>query len=304
MNTSAYAFETAGLEAGEEKRHRLIRVVRTAGRRARQQPLVAAASIILVLIGIAAIAAPLVAPFDPLDIHPSDRLTGPGGTYVFGTDTLGRDVFSRVIWGARLSLLIGAGSVLLAVGLGTFHGILSGYMGGKVDMVLQRVADAMMGIPPLIFALMVMAMMGGGTVNVILAIGIVMAPSLSRVVRSSTLSVKQTHYVMASRAIGCTETRILLRHVLPNVIVPIIIMASSILGQAILAEATLSFLGMGTPPPHPSWGSMLSGSNYFLFEQAPWLVFFPGAALGLTVLAVNIVGDGLRDVLDPQMRNR
>lgn len=304
MKTNVHVPKTAGLQADEAKPHRVMRITHAAGYRARQQPLVATASIILMLISFAAIAAPVVAPFDPLDIHPSDRLESPGSTYFFGTDTFGRDVFSRVVWGARLSLLIGVGSVLLTVGLGALHGVVSGYMGGKVDMTLQRVADALMGIPPLIFALMVMAMIGDGTANVILAIGIVLAPSLSRVVRSSTLSVKQTDYVMASRSIGCTEYRILVRHVLPNVMVPIIIMASSTLGQAILAQATLSFLGMGTPPPYPSWGSMLGGSDYFLFEQAPWLVLFPGAALGLTVLAVNIVGDGLRDVLDPRMRNR
>lgn len=262
-----------------------------------------AGAVVLLLIGLAAIAAPVVAPYHPLDIRPADRLQSPGWKHLFGTDTFGRDLFSRVVWGARLSLLIGFGSVLLAIALGTLHGVVSGFVGGKVDLVLQRIADAIMGIPPLIFALMVMAMIGQGATNMVLAIGLVMAPNLSRVVRSATLAVKEADYITASRALGCSQPRILLRHVLPNVMVPMIIVASSILGQAILAQATLSFLGMGTPPPHPTWGGMLSGSDYFLFEQAPWLVLFPGAALGLTVLAVNVVGDALRDILDPRMRN-
>jgi peptide/nickel transport system permease protein len=211
-------------------------------------------------------------------------------------------VLSRVIWGARVSLVASALPVILGTAVGVLIGLTSGYFGGWTDLVVQRLLDIFMAIPVLALAMAITALLGPGLVNTIIAVAFVLIPSGSRVVRGSTLSVKNEVFVEAARTVGCTPQRILLRHVLPNVLAPIIVVATSFLGNAILLEASLSFLGLGVQPPTPSWGQMLSGSGRDYFEQAPWLAIFPGIAITLVVLSFNLLGDTVRDRLDPRLR--
>lgn len=273
------------------------------------KPLGAVGGLIVLIILVAAIFSPLVAPFDPYEFNLDEngmpvRLEGPGGTYLLGTDAIGRDVFSRVIYGARVSLIVGLGAVALGVTLGTIIGLISGYFLGKIDQVLQRVVDTLMAIPAIVLALAVMTMLEPGIFNIILVIAIVIAPGSARVVRSTVLAIKQNVYIEAARSIGATDRRIVFRHILPNVVAPIIIIASIWVGNAIVIEAALSYLGLGTPPPTPSWGGMLALEGRRYLENAPWLAIAPGVAISIAVLAVNMLGDALRDVLDPRLRNR
>ena len=273
------------------------------------KPLGAVGGLIVLIILFAAIFSPLVAPFDPYEFNLDEngmpvRLEGPGGAYLLGTDAIGRDVFSRVIYGARVSLIVGLGAVALGVTLGTIIGLISGYFLGKIDQVLQRVVDTLMAIPAIVLALAVMTMLEPGIFNIILVIAIVIAPGSARVVRSTVLAIKQNVYIEAARSIGATDRRIVFRHILPNVVAPIIIIASIWVGNAIVIEAALSYLGLGTPPPTPSWGGMLALEGRRYLENAPWLAIAPGVAISIAVLAVNMLGDALRDVLDPRLRNR
>jgi peptide/nickel transport system permease protein len=269
----------------------------------RRQPLGAASAGLIVLIVLTAIFADVLAPFDPLETRPEIRLARPSWEHPFGTDDIGRDVLSRIIYGARISLWVG----LLAVGIGTAAGmvigLLCGYCEGRLDLIFQRVMDAIQAIPALMLALAIVSVLKPSTTNAMIAIAIVIIPGNSRIVRGAVMSAKQNRYVEAAQAIGCQHPRIILSHILPNVTAPILIIASIWLGNAILIEATLSFLGVGTQPPTPSWGLMLSSTGRAFMEQAPWLAVFPGLAISLAVLGFNLFGDTLRDAWDPRLRN-
>jgi len=270
----------------------------------RRKPLGAASAALLVLIVFTAIFAEVLAPYDPLATQPEIRLAAPSWEHPFGTDDIGRDVLSRVIHGSRISLWVG----LLAVGIGTaagmIIGLLCGYCEGRVDLIFQRVMDAIQAIPALVLALAIVSVLRPNTTNAMLAIAMVIIPGNSRIVRGAVMSAKQNRYVEAAQAIGCRHPRIIIGHILPNVTAPILVIASIWLGNAILIEATLSFLGVGTQPPTPSWGLMLSSTGRAFMEQAPWLAIFPGLAISLAVLGFNLFGDTLRDAWDPKLRQR
>ncbi len=226
----------------------------------------------------------------------------PSGQFWMGTDNLARDVWSRVVYGARISVTVGFATVALATLMATAIGISSAYLGGAYDIVLQRVVDAWMSFPALVVVLSLMAALGPGLPNLILALSVLGAASASRVIRGATLSVMQNSYVEAARALGASHLRIVMLYVLPNVMATILILATIGLGAVILAESALSFLGFGIPPPYPSWGGMLSGSGRSFMYHAPWMAVFPGAAISLAVFGFNMFGDALRDVLDPRLR--
>jgi ABC-type dipeptide/oligopeptide/nickel transport system permease subunit len=270
----------------------------------KRKPLGAASALLILLLVFTAIFADVLAPYDPYLARPESRLLPPGWQHLFGTDDIGRDVLSRVIYGARISLWVG----LLAVGIGTVSGtligLICGYWEGQLDLVLQRFMDALMTIPGLILALAIVSVLTPNTTNAMLAIAIVIIPGNSRIVRGAVLSAKQNPYVEAARALGGSHLRIIASHILPNVTAPILIIASIWLGNAIFIEASLSFLGLGTQPPIPSWGLMLSSTGRAYMEQAPWLAVFPGLAISLAVLGFNLFGDTLRDVWDPKLRGR
>jgi ABC-type dipeptide/oligopeptide/nickel transport system permease subunit len=270
----------------------------------RRKPLgMVSAGLIIVLV-LTAIFANVLAPYDPLAAQPEIRLAPPSWAHPFGTDDIGRDVLSRVIYGSRISLWVG----LLAVGIGTcvgmIVGLVSGYWEGRLDLMLQRVMDALMTIPGLILALAIVSVLRPSTTNAMLAIAMVIIPGNSRVVRGAVLSAKQNRFVEAAQAIGCRDYRIIASHILPNVTAPILILASIWLGNAILIEASLSFLGVGTQPPTPSWGLMLSSTGRAFMEQAPWLAFFAGLAISLAVFGFNLFGDTLRDAWDHKLRRQ
>src|SRR5712691_1821971 len=270
----------------------------------KRKPLGMASAALILLLVLTAIFADVLAPYDPLAAQPEIRLAPPSRAHLFGTDDIGRDVFSRVIYGSRISLWVG----LLAVGIGTVIGMViglaSGYWEGRLDMLLQRVMDAVQAIPGLMLALAIVSVLKPNTTNAMLAIAVVIIPGNSRIVRGAVLSAKQNRYVEAAEAIGCRQPRILVTHILPNVTAPILVIASIWLGNAILIEATLSFLGVGTQPPTPSWGLMLSSTGRAFMEQAPWLAIFPGLAISLAVFGFNLFGDTLRDAWDPKLRRQ
>ena len=269
----------------------------------KRKPLGMASAAVILVIVLTAIFADVLAPYDPLSAQPEIRLAPPSWDHPFGTDDIGRDVLSRIIYGSRISLWVG----LLAVGIGTacgmVIGLVCGYWEGQIDLALQRVMDAVQAIPGLILALAIVSVLTPNTTNAMLAIAMVIIPGNSRIVRGAVLAAKQNRYVEAAEAIGCRQPRILITHILPNVTAPILIIGSIWLGNAILIEASLSFLGLGTQPPTPSWGLMLSSTGRAFMEQAPWLAIFPGAAISLAVLAFNLFGDTLRDAWDPKLRN-
>ena len=268
----------------------------------RRKPLGAASAALIALIVLTATFADVLAPYDPLAAQPEIRLSPPSWEHPFGTDDIGRDVFSRIIYGSRISLWVG----LLAVGIGTVAGmiigLLCGYCEGRTDLLLQRIMDGIQAIPGLVLALAIVSVLTPNTTNAMLAIAMVIIPGNSRIVRGAVLAAKQNRYVEAAQAIGCRHPRIILSHILPNVTAPILVVASIWLGNAILIEASLSFLGVGTQPPTPSWGLMLSSSGRAFMEQAPWLALFPGLAISLSVLGFNLFGDTLRDAWDPKLR--
>ena len=270
----------------------------------KRKPLGMVSAGLIIILVLTAIFANVLAPYDPLAAQPEIRLAPPSWAHPFGTDDIGRDVLSRVIYGSRISLWVG----LLAVGIGTFAGMIiglvSGYWEGRLDLVLQRIMDALMTIPGLILALAIVSVLRPSTTNAMLAIAMVIIPGNSRVVRGAVLSAKQNRFVEAAQAIGCRDYRIIASHILPNVTAPILILASIWLGNAILIEASLSFLGVGTQPPTPSWGLMLSSTGRAFMEQAPWLAFFPGLAISLAVFGFNLFGDTLRDAWDPKLRRQ
>jgi peptide/nickel transport system permease protein len=230
-------------------------------------------------------------------------MQAPSSTFPLGTDPLGRDVLSRIVYGARVSLVVGFASVLIGTVLGTAIGLASGYLEGPVDSVLQRGVDTLMAVPGIVLALAVVSVLGQSLTNVILVIGLVIAPGAARVVRGAVLVVKQNAFIDAAHAAGATPWRVVLRHILPNVFAPILVIATVWLGNAIVIESALSFLGLGTPPPIPTWGGMLSGEGRRNLETAPYLAIFPGLAISIVVLAFNMFGDALRDLLDPRLRS-
>jgi len=267
-----------------------------------RKPLGAAgAFIIVVMVSLAALE-PLITFFDPVAMNLRDKLAPPSLEHWLGTDELGRDLWTRIVLGAQVSLIVGFGAVGFGSTTGGLLGVLSAYYGGKVDAIIQRLMDALMAIPTLILALAIMAALGQSLFNVILAIGIVQIPRANRIVRSQALAVKESEYALAAQSIGAGDVRIMLQHILPQCVAPWLIIASAGLGTAIIAEASLSFLGLGIPPPQPAWGGMLSGPARDYYALAPWLAIWPGVAISLTVYGFNLFGDALRDVLDPRLR--
>lgn len=268
----------------------------------KEKPLGACGGMIVVVLLLCALLAPWIAtyPYDQTNVR--QRLKPPGAQFYLGTDNLGRDIFSRIIYGARISVTVGFGAVSIGICLAIMVGVTSGYFGGKFDVLVQRLVDAQMSIPFLMFLLSVMAVLGPGLLNVIITLGIASAANSSRIIRSAVLTVKENQYVEAARAVGANHRRVILRYILPNVMAPIIIIATIGLGFAILAESALSFLGFGVPPPYPSWGEMLSGSGRSYMYKAPWMSIWPGVAISLAVFGFNMLGDALRDLLDPRLR--
>lgn len=269
---------------------------------ARQRPLGALGAAIIVIMILAAALASLVAPYDPLTTDYAAMLQAPGGSHWFGTDAFGRDVLSRIVYGARTALWVGFASALLGATLGALIGVASAYFGGKVDLLLQRFMDLLLSFPLIILALVVVSLLGSGISNVIIAITVPMIPRCALVLRSSALALREMPFIEAARALGFGPLHIILRHMLPNVMAPYLIMLTAFLGQAILLEASLSFLGLGVAEPQAAWGLMLRGAAVDFAERAPWMAIYPGLAISLSVFAFNLFGDSLRDALDPKLR--
>ena len=264
------------------------------------QPLGALGLVVIVALVITAVFAPQLAPHGPKDASFAANVP-PGREFPMGTDHLGRDVLSRVIWGARLSLYVGLLSVLFGITLGALWGVTTAYFGGVADTLSQRVVDSLMALPPIIMALSLMAALGQSVNNVIVALSILLAPTAARTVRAVTLRIKETPFVEAALAAGSSQWRIVFRHVLPNTFATYIVLVTVNVAYAIVVEAALAFLGLGAPPDEPSWGGMLTAGTQSI-ESAPWLIFFPGAAISLTVFGLNLLGDAIRDVTDPRLR--
>ncbi|MEH7376162.1 MULTISPECIES: nickel transporter permease [Bacillaceae] len=256
---------------------------------------------IVVFFIIIAIIAPIIAPYSFKDQVLADRMLPPSSEHWFGTDDFGRDIFSRIVYGARISLWVGFFSVLGSVVAGTLLGIVAGYYGRWVDAIISRIFDIMLAFPSILLAIAVVSILGPSLQNALIAIAVINIPNFGRLVRSKVLSVKQEEYIMAARAVGMKDSRILLRHILPNSISPVIVQATLAIATAIIEAAALGFLGMGAQAPTPEWGKMLADSKNYI-TQAPWTLFFPGVAIMLTVLGFNLMGDGLRDILDPKMK--
>jgi peptide/nickel transport system permease protein len=274
-----------------------------AGRRlTRRKPLGAASAAALAILIVLAIFADRIAPYDPTDQDLLNLRSAPSAQHLLGTDYNGRDVLSRIVHGARISLSVGFLSVLLGTGLGGVWGIVSGYFGGKFDLVSQRVLEVVLSFPSLVLAMIFMAAFGASLAGVIVAIAVTRIPYATRVIRAVTLSARATPYVEAARAIGASTPSLLVRHISPNCLAPFLVIATAHLGVAILMEATLSFLGAGVPPPAPSWGQMLGGVVSESMRPLWWLAVFPGMAITIAVLAFNLLGDAIRDVLDPRLR--
>ncbi len=269
---------------------------------AQRHVLGAAGLIIISVFVLTAVFADVLARFDPLTVDSVHALARPSAQHWMGTDSFGRDVFSRIIHGARISLAVGLGSTALGSSIGVIVGLTSGYLSGWVDLVFQRITDILQALPLLVLALVMTAALGPSLPNVILAIAIPLIPTVARVIRANTLALREQPFVEAAKSIGMSETRIALRHILPNTLAPLIVLATAQLGSTILTEASLSFLGLGVPEPYPSWGRMLSESAAEYVRTAPWLVIFPGIAISLAVFGTNLFGDALRDILDPRQR--
>lgn len=269
---------------------------------ARRYPLGAVGLAIVVSFILVALLAPYITHYDPLSTNPATSLAKPSAAHPMGSDAMGRDLYSRVVFGARTSLAVGFGATILGVALGVLIGLASGYLGGWVDLTLQRFIDMLQSLPTLILAMAMAAALGPSLTNTIIAIAIPKLPSIARVVRANTLSLREMPFVEAARAMGMSEMRIAIRHILPNTLAALIVLGTAGLGTAILVEASLSFLGLGVPEPYPSWGRMLSESAAEYVRTAPWLVIFPGLAITLAVFGTNLLGDALRDLLDPRQR--
>ena len=271
-------------------------------RTARKQPTGAAGAVVIFLIVVLGLAAPLLNTIDPYQLEVVNRLKAPSSEHWFGTDHLGRDVYSRAVYGARISLLVGFSVAAFAVGAGTVFGMVAGYSRG-LDTVIMRVMDALMAIPTILLAITFVAVLGASIQNVIIALGIAGVPGTTRVARSTVLSLRDQPFVDAARAVGASPRRILFVHIFPNIVSPLIVMGTFVCAAAILAEAYLSFLGAGTPPATPSWGNVMAESRDFI-HLAIWTIFFPGLILAIFVTSMNVAGDSLRDLLDPRLRRQ
>ncbi len=270
---------------------------------ARRYPLGVAGAIIMIVFVLSALFATWVAPLDPFSTNAKASLAKPDGTYLMGADMMGRDVFSRLIHGARVSLAVAIGATMIGSGVGAAVGLACGYIGGWFDLLVQRVTEVFQALPLLVMALVITASLGPSLRNTIIAIAIPLIPIVSRVIRSNVLSLREMPYVEAAKATGMSEWRVAIIHVLPNTLAPLIVLATAQLGSTILTEASLSFLGLGVPEPYPSWGRMLSESAAEYVRTAPWLVIYPGLAISLVVFGSNLLGDALRDALDPRQRD-
>ncbi|MCA1040888.1 ABC transporter permease [Bacillus infantis] len=255
----------------------------------------------ILIVILVAVFAPLIAPYSPDKMFTEHTLEGPSGQFLFGTDELGRDIFSRTVYGAQVSLQVGLIAVGIGATAGLFFGLISGYFQGKVDQVIMRVMDVFFAFPDILLALTIVAVLGPSLTNTMIAIGIVFTPVFTRLVRSAVLSVKENEYLTSAVAIGVQPLQIITRHITPNIMAPFIVQISLALSGAILTEAALSFLGLGVQPPDPSWGVMLNASRTYM-EFAPWTILFPVTAIVFTILCFNLLGDSLRDILDPKLK--
>ena len=271
---------------------------------ARRKPMGVLGALIVCGLVVIAVFADRIAMHKPEQVRAVQRFRPPSQVHWFGTDDFGRDVFSRVAHGARISLRIGITAVLLGTTVGALIGLVSGYLGGRTDLLVQRVMDGLMAFPTLVLALAVVAALGASVRNVIIAVGLTLAPAANRLVRSVALSVREMPFVQAARALGGSQWRVVFRHVLPNCLAPYLVIATANLGSAIVAEASLGFLGLGVPPPTPAWGSMLSGAAQTHLFRAPWMAIYPGVAISLAVFGFNMLGDAVRDLLDPRLKGR
>ncbi|MBI2888002.1 MAG: ABC transporter permease [Chloroflexi bacterium] len=267
-----------------------------------RKPLAAFGLAVMAVMTLVAIFAEVITPYDPIVISQPDKLLSPSFAHPLGTDHLGRDLFARIVHGARISLTIGFGVVLLGTMLAGVIGCVTGYAGGKLDAIVQRFVDAVMSMPQLILLLTIVSVIGPGILNLVLVLSFRAAIGESRTIRSAVIGIKENQYIEAARAVGCDHLYILSRYILPNIMAPLIVLASVSLASAILAEASLSFLGFGVPPPIPTWGGLLSSEGRRFMMVAPWIAIAPGVALSLVIFGINMLGDGLRDVLDPRLR--
>ncbi len=267
----------------------------------RRNMLLTVGLLLFVVILLSAVFSPVIAPYSPYDSNIKQRLHPPSSAHLFGTDEFGRDILSRIVYGTRISLLVGVVAVSISTVFGVLLGTLAGYYGGRVDTMLMRLVDSILSFPAILLALSIVAVLGTGLINLMIAIGIVYAGGFARVVRSAVLSVKEEDYIEASKALGFPDRLIILEDILPNIASTIIVQATVFLAYAVLAEAGLSFLGLGVQPPTPSWGEMLSAGRLHI-QTSPWITIFPGLAISLTVMAFNFLGDGLRDLLDPKSK--
>ncbi|MDD5082867.1 MAG: ABC transporter permease [Dehalococcoidales bacterium] len=283
------------------KRRDPMRVWRTIRDFAKAKPLGFAGAVIFIIMILVAVLAQWISPYDPLSTNVMQRLQPPSSVHALGTDELGRDILARVIYGARISALVGILATFAGSSIGAIIGVSSGFLGGKLDMVVQRLLDILMSFPALVLSIALMSVMGAGIFNVIIAIAIPFIAPTNRVVRSVAVSVKQLQYVEAAQSIGASRFRIIARHILPNCLASYLILVTSQLGGAILVEASLSFLGLGVPPPAPSWGRSLNEAMQYMY-RAPWLSIFPGIAISLVVFGINMFGDALRDIWDPRLK--
>jgi peptide/nickel transport system permease protein len=269
---------------------------------AQRRTLGAIGMVVILVMVVTALLAGVIAPHDPLETSFLEQLKPPGAGHLLGTDAFGRDVLSRLIYGSRTALKIGFGAAVTGASVGALLGVISAYFGGTLDLLLERLMDVLISFPLLILALAVVTALGNNDTNVIIAITIPIVPRVARVIRASALTIRRMPFVEAARSIGARDMRIVLRHMLPNVMAPYLILVTAFLGQAMLSEAALSFLGLGVAEPTPAWGLMLRGASVQFVERAPWLAIAPGVALSLAVFAFNLVGDSLRDALDPRLR--
>ncbi len=302
MRTSTLS-TTAPAESGQPDRLRTVQALTGFVRRLmREKPLGAVGGAVCLMFLFCGLFADFLAPYGINQIDMSSRLSPPSWAHPFGTDNLGRDMLSRCLYGAQISVVIGLVGAVLATLVSVFIGLITGYLGGKVDLVMQRFVDAWMSFPDLVILIVVVAVLGPGTWQIIATLGLLLGIGGSRIVRSAVVSVRENMYVHSARSMGASTTRILWRHILPNVMPPILVLLTTRVGTVILAESGLSFLGLGVPPPAPTWGGMLSGAGRTFMFQGPWLALAPGLCLTLMVYAVNVFGDALRDLFDPRMR--
>jgi len=268
----------------------------------RRYPLGAIGGVIMILFIATALFADQITSFDPTSTNPRVSLAPPGEEHILGADFMGRDVFARIVYGSRISLAVAIGATALGCLIGVSIGLLSGFFGGWIDLLVQRLIDIMQALPLLVMALIMAASLGPSLTNTIIAIAIPLVPNVARIIRSNTLALREMPFVEAARAVGMSEARIAVQHVLPNTLAPLIVLATAQFGSAILVESALAFLGLGVPEPHPSWGRMLSESAAEYVRTAPWLVIFPGVAISMVVFGTNLLGDAIRDILDPRQR--